>query len=215
MGSIPWIFAGLAAGGILHILCVFGIPWLAEKDAWARLSEHIPANVLAIADRANDTVLPFSSPDVLHAYCLFDLSQRNVVITSPLADGAWSLAVSTRAGENFYVITGADAKKPDIRLLIIPRNRLAQEASTEITEEGDEQNIVVSPTVTGIVAIRAPIRGESFRQQTLDQLRQAHCELQKSFQPIVASAPETPPAEVNPSASSNDERIRRRRRHSY
>ena len=105
--------------------------------------------------------LPFTPPDVLTAYCLFDLSGNNVIVKSPLPEGPWSLTVSTRSGENFYVVTGADAKKPEVRLLIIPQDRLPEEASTEKTEQGYDQNIIVSPSQTGIVAIRAPLRGES------------------------------------------------------
>ncbi len=141
-------------------------------------------------------MLPFTSPDVVTAYCLFDISQHNVVITSPMPEAAWSLAVSTRTGENFYFATGADAKKPDIRVLIIPRDRLAEEASTEKTEEGDEQNIIVSPMSEGIVAIRAPLRGESFRGATLEQLKLARCEIQKPLDPVVATVSHKPIARV-------------------
>ncbi len=209
--SIPWVLAGLVAGGILHILSVFGVPWLSERDAWARLSTELQPNVLAIPDQKNGSILPFTSPDVVTAYCLFDISQHNVVITSPMPEAAWSLAVSTRSGENFYLATGADAKKPDIRVLIIPRDRLADEASTEKTEEGDEQNIIVSPMPEGIVAIRAPLRGESFRDATLEKLKLARCEIQKPLEPLVAtvsSKPASGSAEATPPRSQ-----RNRRRH--
>ena len=70
-------------------------------------------------------------------------------------------------------MTGADAKRPQARLLIIPHDRLPEEASTEKTEEGGEQSIIVSPSHSGIVAIRAPLRGESFRAQAMEELRKA------------------------------------------
>ncbi len=54
-GFIPWALAGLVAGGILHILGVFGVPWLSEKDAWARLATHLQPNVLALPDQKNGT----------------------------------------------------------------------------------------------------------------------------------------------------------------
>jgi len=192
MGSLPWAAGGLAAAGIIHILCVFSIPLLAGRDAWSRLSAAIKPNVLAIADGKNAPQLPFAFPDVLTAYCLFDVSEHNVIVKSRLPEGQWSLTVSTRAGENFYVMTGADAKKPAVRLLIIPHSRLPEEASTEKTEEGDDQNIVVSPGQTGIVAIRAPLRGENFRMLALDELQKARCEIQKTLESVAAA--ETPPA---------------------
>ncbi len=188
IGSLPWAAGGVVAAGIIHILCVFSIPLLAERDAWGRLSAVMKPNVLAVADGKTVPYLPFTSPDVVTAYCLFDISQNNVIVKSPLPEGPWSLTISARSGENFYVVTGADAKRPQVRLLIIPQTRLPEEESTEKTEEGDEQNIIVSPSQNGIIAIRAPLRGESFRQQALEELRKARCEIQKRLEPVVAAA---------------------------
>jgi uncharacterized membrane protein len=211
MGRAAWIFGGIVAGGILHILVVFGIPRLAERDAWSRLSASAKPNTLFIVDDKSPARLPFTSPDVVTAYCLLDLTQYNVVVKSPLVEGPWSLSVSTRSGENFYLVTGLDAKKPEARLLIIPRGRLSEEASTERTEEGDEQNIVVSPAPMGIVAIRAPLRGESFRGQTMAELKKARCEVQKPVEPVVASV-DNPPAEAVPADEAARRGRRRRRR---
>ena len=186
MGIIPWVMGGIVAGGIIHILCVLGIPRLAEHDAWSRLSSAIKPNTLVIADGKGAPVLPFTPPDVVTAYCLFDLTGQSVIVRSPLPEGPWSLSVSSRSGENFYVVTGADAKKSEARLLLIRRDRLSEESATEKTAEGDDQNIVVSPSETGIVMIRAPLRGESFRAQTMNELQKARCEVQPS-EPVVAS----------------------------
>lgn len=186
MGGIPWVVGGVVAGGIIHILCVLGMPWIAERDAWSRLSAAIKPNTLVVADGKRVPLLPFTSPDVVVAYCLFDLVGQNIAVRSPLPEGPWSLSVSSRSGENFYVVTGADAKKAEARLLLIRRDRLSDEAATEKTAEGEDQNIVVSPSETGIVVIRAPLRGESFRAQTMTELQRARCEAQPT-EPVVAS----------------------------
>jgi uncharacterized membrane protein len=209
MGNLPLILAGLVAGGVIHILCVFGIPVLAEYDAWSRLSAVLKPNTLVIADGKTVSPLPYSTPDVITAYCLFDLSERNLLVRSPLPEAPWSLALSTRAGENFYVVTGADAKKGEARLVLIRRDRLSDEASTEKTEEGEDQAIVVSPSDAGVVAIRAPLRGESFRAQAMSELKKARCELQP-MEPLVASV-EPPAAEEKASESEQRSRPRRRR----
>jgi uncharacterized membrane protein len=207
MGSLTWAAAGVVAAGIIHILSVFAIPMLAEQDAWGRLAAVMKPNALAISDGKNAPKLPFTSPDVATAYCLFDISKDNVIVKARLPEPSWSLTVSARSGENFYLVTGADAKQPRVRLLIIPQNRLPEEESTEKTEEGEEQNIIVSPSETGIIAIRAPLRGESFRAMAQEELKQARCEVQKRLEPVVAvvESPAPPPAQPGPSQ-------RRRRR---
>ncbi len=209
MGIYPWIIGGFVAGGIIHILCVLGIPALADRDAWSRLSALKP-NTLVVADGKSAAGLPFSPPDVISAYCLFDISERNVIVRSPLSDGPWSLAVSSRSGENFYLVTGADAKKSEARLLLIRRDRLAEETATEKTDEGDDQNIVVSPSDTGFVVIRAPLQGESFRAQTLSELKKARCDIQPA-EPVVAAIAEPPPADIKSNAAETQGPSRRRR----
>ena len=157
------------------------------------------------------TGLPFSSPDVITAYCLYDLSEQNVAIRSPLPEGPWSLSVSSRPGDNFYVVTGADAKKLEARVLLIRRDRLSEELATEKTAEGDDQNIVVSPSETGIVVIRAPLRGESFRAQTMIELQKARCNVQPS-EPVIASVGE-PDADLKNNAAEMQMRARWRKAH--
>ena len=210
MGSYPWVIGGFVAGGIMHILCVLGIPALAERDAWSRLSATMKPNALVVSDEKSGVALPFTAPDVISAYCLFDISERNVIVRSPLSDGPWSLAVSTPSGENFYLVTGADAKKSEARLLLIRRDRLAEESATEKTEEGDDQNIVISPSDTGFIVIRAPIQGESFRAQALSELKKARCDIQPS-EPVVAAVAEPPAPEVKRSAPELQGRPRRQR----
>ena len=212
MARLPWVLAGLIAAGIIHILVVFAIPGLASRDAWGRLSAAVKPNTLAIADGKTVPRLPFTSPDVATAYCLFDISKGNLVVKSPLPDAAWSLTLSTRSGDNFYLVTGADAKRPAVRLLVLPQDRLPEEASTEKTEEGGEQAIIVSPSHTGIVAIRAPLRGESFRAQALEELRKARCEIQARQEPMVAVA--EPEAAAPPQEDQSRQQQPRRRRRS-
>jgi uncharacterized membrane protein len=208
MGNLPWILGGLVAGGIIHLLCVFGIPVLAEHDAWSRLSASLKPNTLVIADGKTLSPLPYATPDEITAYCLFDLSERNLVVQAPLPEAPWSLGIWTRSGENFYVVTGADAKKSEARLVLIRRDRLSDEASTEKTDDGDDQNIVVSPSDAGVVAIRARLRGESFRAQAMSELKKARCELQP-MEPAVASVE---PSVAEDKASEPEQRSRPRRR---
>jgi uncharacterized membrane protein len=213
MGSLPWMLAGVVAAGVFHIIIVFSIPSLATRDAWARLTASSPANTLILADGKRARPLPFTPPDVVSAYCLYDLSQYNVIVRAPLPEAPWSLSVSTRGGENFYLVTGADAKKPEVRLLILRRDRLPEEASTEKTAEGDDQNIVVSPSETGIIAIRAPLRGESFREKTLEELRKAQCEVQAALEPTAAAIGEPPAPEPAETKEPAQKHPRRHRRH--
>lgn len=172
----PWLIASLFCAGVIHILTVFGVPYVASRDAWARLSDISEQNrMMVLPVAASETPLPFMAPDIAYAFCRFDLTDKNVIVESALGDATWSIAVSTRRGENFYFITGAEAKRRELRLVLVPRVRLAQEASTEQSEEGEEQIIVITPGMKGLVVLRAPIRGPSFAVDTVGAIQNAKC----------------------------------------
>ncbi len=192
----PWLLASLFAAGVIHILAVFGVPFLASRDAWARLSQISSENrihVLSVA--ASETPLPFMAPDIAHAFCRYDLTNNNVLVKTALGDGTWSIAVSGRHGENFYFISGAEAKRRELRLLLVPRSRLSEEVSTERSEEGDEQIIVITPAMQGLVVLRAPIRGPSFAADTVKALQGAECRpvADTLAEPEVATPEPAPP----------------------
>ena len=172
----PWLVASLFCAGIIHVLTVFGVPYVASQDAWARLSKIVEMNrIYVMPVAASEAPLPFMAPDIAYAFCRYDLSKNNVLVKTKLGDATWSIAVSTRHSENFYFISGAEAKRRELRLLIVPRSRLSEEASTERSEEGEEQSIVIAPGMTGLVVLRAPIRGPSFAADTINALQSAQC----------------------------------------
>ncbi|NJM34499.1 MAG: DUF1254 domain-containing protein [Rhodomicrobium sp.] len=170
------MLASVFCAGIIHILAVFGVPYVASQDAWARLSKIGGLNQIYVMPvAANEPPLPFMAPDIAYAFCRYDLTSKNVLVKTPIGDAAWSIAVSGRYGENFYFISGAEAKRRELRLLLVPRARLSEEASTERSEEGEEQIIVITPEMLGIVTLRAPIRGPSFAAETVNMLQAAEC----------------------------------------
>jgi uncharacterized membrane protein len=172
----PWLVASLFCAGVIHILAVFGVPYVASRDAWARLSAISAENRIQLLPvAADETPLPFMEPDVAYAFCRYDLSTSNLLVKTALGDPSWSIAVSGRHGDNFYFISGAEAKRRELRLLLVPRTRLAEEVSTERSAEGDEQIIVITPAMVGLVVLRAPIRGPSFAADTMNALQGAEC----------------------------------------
>ncbi|MEJ2116497.1 MAG: hypothetical protein P8Y67_04310 [Alphaproteobacteria bacterium] len=172
----PWLVAAVFCGGVIHVVAVLALPYLAKRDAWARLSEISDTNQMYLLPVAQpNPPLPYMAPDVAYAFCRFDLTKNNVQIQAALGDSAWNVAISGRYGDNFYFVSGAEAKRREWRLLIVPRARLAEEASTEQSEEGEKQRIVISPGMTGVIMVQAPLRGPSFADDTLDALRKTAC----------------------------------------
>lgn len=183
LASLPWLWiaASLCFGGIIHIIAILSLPYVAERDAWARLSAISSVNQMYVLPPVTEGTapLPMMSPDVSYAFCRFDLSQGNVLMQPDLPAATWMLAIYTRYGENFYFLTGAEAKRKELRLLLVPRERLARETVSEKTEEGEEQIIVITPSLTGIILVHAPVRSKAFIAETIDALQDITCEPQK------------------------------------
>lgn len=177
--KLSWftIAAGIVAGGVIHVAAVIGAPYLARQDGWGRLAAISSVNQLYVMPPgAPETVpLPLAAPDMGYGFCRFDLREGNVVFESNVSSSVWSAAIHTRHGENFYVISGADIQRNRIRMLLVPRERVAEEASTEISDRGEEQIIVISPAMQGTITVRVPNRGAPFTQRTIDALQQARC----------------------------------------
>ncbi len=176
-----WVAGSVCLGGIIHILAVFSIPLIAERDAWGRLSAISTVNQMYVLPPVTEGVapLPMMAPDVTYAFCRFDLTQQNVLLRLVLAEATWMVAIYGRYGENFYFLTGAEARRKDLRLLLVPRERLARETVTEKTEEGEEQIIVITPSLTGIVLVHAPVRGKAFVRPIIEAMQDISCEPQK------------------------------------
>ena len=186
-GFWPWLLAAVFCAGIIHIAAVFGVPYLSSRDGWSRLAAMSAENQIYVLPIAGGSPLPFMAPDIGYAFCRFNLSSKNVLLQTELGDASWSIAVSGRRGDNFYFISGAEAKRRELRMLLVPRSRLAEEASTERSEEGDEQIIVITPGMEGVAVIRAPVRGPSFANDTVNALQSARCQTVIEPDPNVAA----------------------------
>lgn len=194
--KISWftIAAGLVAGGVIHIAAVIGAPYLAQQDAWNRLARISELNQIYVMPPGAPEVMPIplAAPDMGYAFCRFDLSDGNVVFESKISGPVWSAAMHTRHGENFYVISGADIQRDRIRMLLVPRARLATEASAEITARGEEQIIVISPEMKGTITVRVPNPGKPFTQRTIAALQAAQCGPEEEID-LAPERKQTPP----------------------
>ncbi|MDX2264585.1 MAG: hypothetical protein NW215_06410 [Hyphomicrobiales bacterium] len=209
-----WIAGALSLSGVIHIAAVLSVPYVAERDAWARLSALSEPNAYQLLPPATENPpLAMMAPDVAAAFCRFDLTQKNLLLRPYLPDATWTLAIYTRFGENFYVITGAEARRRDLRLLLVPRERIARETVSEKTEDGEDQIIVITPSMTGVALMQAPIRSPDFLEATNAALSQTTCEPQKETDALlVAKGPEKaapPPAPPPPKKPRRGTRVYR------
>ena len=150
------ILGGVLLGGIVHLATVILLPRTATQDAYARLTPIAPVNtVVALpAPTPEKAIMPFMDPAFASAVCRYDLSQGPLKLRVPVSPAYTSVSFYTRNDVAYYAINDRAAGRRVIELdLMTPAQHEQVPEDEEITAA--DRLIVESPTVTGVIAIRA------------------------------------------------------------
>ena len=151
-----WMLGGAVLGGIVHLATVLVLPRTATQDAYARIAPISPVNAfVALPDPAAERApLPFMDPAFASAVCRYDLSGGPLKFSAPISPAYTSVSFYTRNGIAFYAINDRAAGRRLIELEL-----MTEEQHNEMPEEEDvtaaDRLIVESPTVTGIIVMKA------------------------------------------------------------
>ena len=150
------ILGGVLLGGIVHLATVIILPRTATQDAYARLSLIAPVNtVVALpAPTPEKAVMPFMDPAFASAVCRYDLSQGPLKLTVPVSPGYTSVSFYTRYDVAYYAINDRAAGRRIIELDLMTTAQHDEVPEDEEVTAADRL-IVESPTLTGLIAIRA------------------------------------------------------------
>jgi uncharacterized membrane protein len=150
------ILGGVLLGGIVHLATVIILPRTATQDAYARLSLIAPVNtaVALPAPTPEKAVMPFMDPAFASAVCRYDLSRGPLKLTVPVSPGYTSVSFYTRYDVAYYAINDRAAGRRIIELDLMTTAQHDQVPEDEEVTAADRL-IVESPTLTGLIAIRA------------------------------------------------------------
>lgn len=167
----------LLLAGVIHLVAVLGLPYLAPSSAWERLSGLSETNkmlVLPVAGPEHQS-LPMMAPDIRYAICRFDISEGPVRLSTQILDDFWVIAFYTPSGYNFYTISGGELKRDKIEIVISTKKEAIFEIGANILDDIDDLIVVASPEHTGIAMVRAPLAGPNYAQRTEAALDRANC----------------------------------------
>ncbi|MGA8750942.1 MAG: DUF1254 domain-containing protein, partial [Pseudolabrys sp.] len=150
------ILGGVLLGGIVHLATVILLPRTATQDAYARLTPIAPVNtVVALpAPTPEKAIMPFMDPAFASAVCRYDLSQGPLKLRVPVSPAYTSVSFYTRNDVAYYAINDRAAGRRVIELDLMTTAQHDQVPEDEEITAADRL-IVESPTVTGVIAIRA------------------------------------------------------------
>ncbi len=156
---IRWLLLALGGallGGVVHLATIIILPRTATQDAYSRLAPIAPVDsvVPLPSPTPEQAPMPFMDPAFATAVCRYDLSQGPMKFTVPVSLAYTSVSFYTRYDVAYYAINDRAAGRRVIEL-----NLMTVEQHNQIPEDEEitaaDRLIVESPTLTGLIAIRA------------------------------------------------------------
>jgi uncharacterized membrane protein len=147
---------GALLGGIVHLATIIILPRTATQDAYSRLARIVPVNTVTPlpAPTPDAAIMPFMDPAFAAAVCRYDLSQGPLKLSLPVSLAYTSVSFYTRTDVAYYAINDRAAGKRVIELDLMTVEQHNQMPENEEITAADRL-IVESPTLTGLIAMRA------------------------------------------------------------
>jgi uncharacterized membrane protein len=180
---IRWLlltFTGVVLGGIVHLATVLYLPRTASNDAYSRLAPNAPVNSMVPLPQPSPAgaVVPFMDPAFAAAVCRYDLSNGPIKLSAPVSQAYTSVSFYERFGAAYYAITDRAAGRRIIELDLMTDKQRALVPEDEDTTAADRL-IVESPTLTGLIVVRALVPEPSLLPMAQRSVASAKCQLQQ------------------------------------
>lgn len=154
--GVFWLAAGLLLGGIVHLTSLLLLPRTATQDAYSRLEPLTQVNAMSLLAQPTPEAapLPFLDPAFAVAVCRYDLAGGPLKLRTLVSRAYMSISFYTRREISYYAINDRAANRRLIELdLMTPSQRAEVQDDEEVTSA--DRLIVVSPTQTGLIVLRA------------------------------------------------------------
>lgn len=155
-GLLFWTVAILLLAGVVHLGYVLIVPQLDMRAGIDELRRLTGSAALTVLSR--DDSIRVMGPDgrwLIHALCVYDLSEGPVAVSARVPATYWSMAIYSASGETFYSLNDRQADVDQVDLLIRQSSApLLGEDQELVLPEGDVFT-VRAPDPKGVVVMRA------------------------------------------------------------
>lgn len=188
-GWLRFISLFVITAAIAHLLTAFYLAGQDQQSSYTKLAaalepltfHKIDNTSLRGSGHGDTTRLPFLGVDALNIVCVFSSEQSPVWVQAELPDRAWTAGVYRDDGTTAYFATAIAGRPTSIDLKIVPDVERFQGLTPQArghASSGTPPINVVAPK--GLIVIRAPDQGASYRQNHEAQLAKAECGAQPS-----------------------------------
>jgi uncharacterized membrane protein len=150
------VAAATILAALVHLTVVLVAPYVANRDAFARLAPLGALNETVALPRASpkEKMLPYADPAVAMAFCRYDLASGPIRVRAPAGRAFASISFHTRRGLVFYALTDRAATHGGVDAVLgTPQDVRALAAHDD--EEAPSRDLrVAAPAREGYVMIR-------------------------------------------------------------
>jgi len=171
-----WLLGAVLLGGVVHLATVLLLPNMATQDAYARVSAFAPVNAVTPVPppTPEKAVMPFMDPAFAVSVCRYDLARGPLKFSVPISQAYTSVSFYTRSDVAYYAINDRAAGRRVIELDLMTAAQRAELPENEDITAADRL-IVTSPTVTGLIMIRALVPETGWVAAARNALAAAQC----------------------------------------
>jgi uncharacterized membrane protein len=180
LASLLWLLALLFVAGLVHIVSVFALPELAQKDAYSRLSALTQPGHLSLlpAPLPGQEYAPFEDPALVQGVCLYDLDRGALEFSADITgDGLLTFSFRTRTGRVFYSMTDKAASHGKIDVLVLTPKQLEAVEADDDEEELPQELRLTAPEKKGFVLINALAAFPSERANIEALVKSMNCDI--------------------------------------
>ena len=171
-----WILVGVLLGGVVHLVAILLLPSVASRNAYSRLADLTPVNVVSplAAPAPGSDPLPYMDPAFATSVCRYDLSNGPLKLSVPVTQAYTSVSFYSSTGVAYYALNDRAAGRTIIELDLMTSEQHADLPENE-EETAADRLIVESPTPTGVIVIRALAPEAGLMPAVRDVLARARC----------------------------------------
>jgi uncharacterized membrane protein len=180
LSLLLWLLALAFVAGLVHIVSVFALPELAQKDAYSRLSVLTQPGQLSLlpALLPGQEYAPFEDPALVQAVCLYDLERGPLELSADIiGDGLLTFSFRSRTGRVFYSMTDKAASHGKIDVLVLTPKQLEAVEADDDDEELPQELRLTAPEKKGFVLVNALVGFPSERANIETSVKSMSCEI--------------------------------------
>ncbi len=176
-GRLFWLTVAALLGIAVHISYVLFVPRVQMDAKMSEFTRLAGTNHLVVVQQdALESVLPEADPSLVHAVCVFDLSAGPIVVKAKVPIGYWLISFYAPNGDGFYSLNNRQADVRNLDLVVIRKSDASSsDTAAEAQAGADNQITVRSPSLKGLVVLRARIATPAMLARVRADLAASQC----------------------------------------